>query len=229
MKHTHRQITASGLPFRVRNDADARVVKEVVENESYERKRLGFTLRAGETWLDCGANIGAFATWAERMRRCNVIAYEACEENLKIGVANTELNRCKTQWKLAFVSDKSSGVSSISFNPETPARSSKLSRGKQRFVANVSLSDEIRIHRPQGIKIDIEGGEFDILQAGFPLDGIRAIAIEYHMRMDKDLRKCRSRIQWLTEAFAFSNFQREILEKEVWGGWQDTMLFFWRD
>ena len=229
MNQIHRKTTAAGLRFNVRNDADAQVISEVVENESYERKKLGFTLRSGETWLDCGANIGAFSVWAEKMRSCKVVAYEACEENLEIGSANTKLNSCKTLWKLGFVSAKAQGVSSVSFNSETPARSSTSSRGKQRFVGNLSLSEEIRTHKPQGIKIDIEGAEFSILETRFPLDGIRAIAIEYHMRIDKDLRKCRSRIQWLRDAFPLANFRSQILEKDVWGGWQDTMLFFWRD
>jgi len=215
------------LKFAVRGEYDSSVCKEVAVRRCYERPRLGFTVRRGETWLDCGANIGVFAVWAERNRNAHVIGYEACEENTKLASQNLALNRCLSTVQTAFVAAKSGGRTSVNYNQRTPARSSPTAKGSQRFVPNICLADEIMRHTPQGLKIDIEGGEFDLLDAGIPLQGIRALAIEYHFRFDKDCEKARRRIAPLVSHFLHNSIPKTVFTHNVWPAWQDAIMFFW--
>lgn len=220
--------TISGLLFVSRGTADDGVYKEVVEKRCYERPRLGFTVKSGECWLDCGANVGAFAVWAEKSRGASVVGYEACQENTELAKENLRLNKCKSVITTAFLSTKG-GVTSVQFNERTPARSSPAAAGRQRFVSNICFADEIRKHKPQGIKMDIEGGELPILDAGFPLDGVRAVALEYHFRFEKDCRIARRRIAPLLSHFKYHSVPKAVFNSDRWLPWQDALMYFWND
>lgn len=222
-----KKIEIDGLQFFSRGKADDAVFREVIEKRCYEKPRLGFQIQSGETWLDCGANVGAFAVWAERHRNAKVIGYEACEENTVLAQQNLALNGCCSTVQTGFVSAKSSGVTSVAFNANTPARSSRAAKGVQRFVTNIDIAREIQRHQPAGLKIDIEGGEFDLLDEGFPIDSVRAIAIEYHFRFDKDCEKARGRIQPLLQIFKHRSIPKAILTHSQWPAWQDALLYFW--
>jgi FkbM family methyltransferase len=215
------------LQFAVRGEFDSSVCQEVAVKRCYERPRLGFVVRDGETWLDCGANIGAFAIWAERRRKARVFAYEACEENATLARQNIALNQCCSVVQTGFITARSGGVTSVNFNQRTPARSSAKAQGIQRFVRNMSLAEEIAKHSPQGLKIDIEGGEFALLDAGIPLQGLRAMAIEYHFRFDKDCEKARMRIAPLIAHFRHNSIPKTVFTHDTWPAWQDAILFFW--
>jgi FkbM family methyltransferase len=220
-------VSAGGLRFVSRGPHDDEVYREVVEARCYEKPRLGFSVRRGERWLDCGANVGAFAVWAEKKMGAEVFGYEACSENTVVASENLRVNGCRSNVQTAFVSDRLGGVSSVSFNERTPARSSSIAKGVQRFVKNVSLADEIEKHKPHGLKIDIEGGELPILDAGIPLDGIRAMAVEYHFRFDKDCAAARRRIAPLMSHFKHNSVPKTIFMTDKWPAWQDAILFFW--
>lgn len=220
-------VSVGGLRFVSRGPHDDEVYREVVEARCYEKPRLGFTVRRGERWLDCGANVGAFAVWAEKTMGAEVIAYEACRENTEVATENLRVNGCRSTVETAFVSSRPGGVSSVSFNERTPARSSARANGVQRFVKNVSLAEEIAKHNPHGLKVDIEGGELAILDAGLPLDGIRALAVEYHFRFDKDCVAARRRIAPLLSHFKHNSVPKTIFMTDKWPAWQDAIMFFW--
>jgi len=220
-------VRFGGLLLASRGAHDDEVYREVVEARCYEKPRLGFAVGDGELWLDCGANIGAFAVWAEKQHDAYVVGYEACEENAGVARENLRLNGCHSSVETAFVTTRGGGVSSVNFNERTPARSSPDAKGVQRFVKNVSLADEIRSHTPQGIKIDIEGGELPLLDAGLPLAGVRALAMEYHFRFDKDCRAARRRIAPLLAHFKHNSVPKAVFKNDVWPAWQDAIMFFW--
>lgn len=220
-------VMIQGVSFATRHAADDAVVRELMTKRCYERPRLGFTVRAGETWLDCGANIGAFAVWAEKIRGARVFGYEACQENTTIAQQNLRQNHCISTVETAFVSARKQGKASVCFNARTPARSSPAAKGLQRYVPKVSLEEEIAKHNPTGLKIDIEGGEFELLDHGFDLGNVQKIAIEYHFRFDKDCRKARGRLQPLLQTFKHSSVPKTVFTEDVWPAWQDAILLFW--
>jgi len=220
-------ISVGGMLFASRGKQDDEVYREVVEARCYEKPRLGFSVGQGELWLDCGANVGAFAVWAEKQYDAIVVGYEACSENTAIAKENFRLNGCHSTVTTAFVTARDSGVTSVQFNPRTPARSSPRSAGVQRFVSNLSLASEIHKHTPQGIKLDIEGGELPILDAGFPLEGVRALAMEYHFRFDKSCGNARRRIAPLLSHFKHHSVPKTVFTEDAWPAWQDALMYFW--
>lgn len=220
-------VTVGGLVFASRGKQDEDVYQEVVEKRCYEKPRLGFSVGDGELWLDCGANVGAFAVWAEKRQDAYVVGYEACSENTAIAAENLRLNGCHSTVTTAFLTAADSGVTSVNFNTRTPARSSPRAAGVQRFVKNVSLAAEIEKHTPQGIKLDIEGGELSLLDAGIPLTGVRALAMEYHFRFDKDCRRARRRLAPLLAHFKHHSVPKTVFTTDTWPAWQDALMYFW--
>jgi len=224
-------IEVGGLWFHVRNNADKRVCAEIVKRGCYEKPALGFGVRSGETWLDIGANIGVFAVYAEKLKGAKVCAFEPVVGNAQLARDNFALNRCKSALDMRFVS--AAGCSSkarVFVNETTPARCSAFSgKGIPLTVNTVSIDEIIRQYRPDGLKIDIEGSEFDILDRRFPIDGIRAIALEYHFRYNRSCITARRRLAWLVEAFEHNSIQSAMFNEPVWRGWQDMVCFFWND
>lgn len=218
---------ADGMTFNTRNDADARVVDEVVISKTYEKPKLGFRVLPHELWLDLGANIGAFSVWASKKRAAEVVAVEPIKENVELLQQNIQLNNANVKVIHAAVGVQN-GTMEIKYNAKTPARSSTFAaNGKVVSVPMLSLNELIAQYKPAGLKIDIEGGELDILDAGLDLTGIRAIALEYHFRFDKNMHSARRRIAALDKHFLKQSVQRCIYSFDRWPAWQDTTMFFW--
>jgi hypothetical protein len=55
--------------------SDERVLREVITKATYRRSSIGFDVRQGETWLDLGANIGAFALYC-KLNHATAVCYE---------------------------------------------------------------------------------------------------------------------------------------------------------
>lgn len=215
------------IKFRVRGSHDEEIISEVAIRGTYERPNLGVGVARGDVWLDCGANIAAFGVWAEKMRGAVVRGYEACEENAILARENLRLNDCASTVTTAFVSANSSGYTEVGFNERTPARSGSAQAKNRRAVQNVSLVEEIERHRPQGVKIDIEGAEMELLEARFPLAGIRVVILEYHFRLDNSCANARERVRWLCSHFKHHRIPSQVMKSETWRGWQDAVMLFW--
>jgi FkbM family methyltransferase len=219
--------TADGLGFHVRNDADIRIVDEIVLQKSYEKPRLGFRVQPGEFWLDLGANIGAFSVWASQKRQAHVLAVEPVPDNVRLLNNNVRINKANVQIIEGAIGS-TNGVIEMRYNENTPARSSSLSKkGNLHLVNKYSIVEMIEEHKPDGIKMDIEGGEFDILDVGFPLDSIRAVALEYHFRFDKNCHSARRRVSALAKHFKYHSVSNQVYALDNWLAWQDTTMFFW--
>lgn len=215
------------MNFLVRNDADLAVCKEIFTKNAYQKPRLGFTIKPGETWIDCGANIGAFAVWAEKCKGAKVIGFEACEENTQIANHNLQSNGCKSKVFTGFVKSKCEGKTKVGFNEKTPARSSLHHGNSSRLVQNISLNDAVEKFNPNGIKIDIEGGEFDILDNGLNFNGVDSICIEYHFRFNKDTKLARKRIEPFLSSFKNHSVPKTVFKTDIWPAWQDAIFYFW--
>jgi FkbM family methyltransferase len=215
------------LSFHIRNERDHQIVNEVAIKTAYERPRLGVRVRKNDVWLDCGANIGVFGVWAEKMRGARVYGYEACEENTEIAERNLTINGCKSTVTTGFITSTTGGTTEVGFNEKTPARSGSDVKTGQRLVRNFNLTEEILKHKPQGLKIDIEGAELELLEQRFPLTGVNTLFLEYHFRLDKSCANARERIGWLMQHFRYCRVNKDVLTKDAWGAWIDTIMIFW--
>ena len=85
-----KQSEIKGIKFYYReNTSDLKTFEEVIGKDVYRKK--GMTIQEGETWIDCGGNVGAFTLLAYKLG-ANVIVYEPDPNNCKMIELNLKLN-----------------------------------------------------------------------------------------------------------------------------------------
>lgn len=214
-----------------RHARDEQIAKEVCAKQVYRRPRLGFTVKPGERWLDLGGNIGAFAIWAARIG-AQVTTVEACKANVDMIDHNLRLNGLFAEVIHGFASNTGSGTTRVIYNSATPGRSGKWASETKHTaveeVPNVDIPKLVASGKFDGVKIDIEGGEFAILDhPKMRWKGVSKVALEYHYRFDKSCANARRRIAPLLERFKRRSVSKQTLEGDEWGGWVDEVMLFW--
>lgn len=170
-------IEANGLQFWVRPDtSDAKAVKEVVDKKAYGK--YGFGPIAGETWLDIGANIGAFTVWAAA-HGVEVHAFEPDPVSRAITRMNVRANHQRHLvhvYGAALVGRQTDEVLQLSVNAARGNfwRNSLYHQWRGGFLIDVKTVELDRFLRrlerrepkpwPACLKIDAEGAEMDLIE-----------------------------------------------------------------
>jgi FkbM family methyltransferase len=140
------------------------------------------------TILDCGANVGVFAQVASQKFN-KVVCVEANPTTYQRLLANV--------YGLGVICLRNavagkSGEEIIISNPAktTSASCSRKPRLKEEGyydrVNTVSLDDLCEVYRPEVIKLDIEGFEYEALESWTKRDGVSHLIIEFHKLTSKD-------------------------------------------
>lgn len=139
----------------------------------------------GKVILDIGGNIGAFAKMATD-KRAKVISFEPCPENFELLVENSpdsiNINRAvvgNTDKQRNFYLNKgrNKGIHSL-----------EIKRGRDKIIVDCcNFSDMIEEYKPDILKIDIEGGEYELFDLETIPKCVKQIAIELHLKR-KDWR-----------------------------------------
>ena len=214
------KIIAGEMICYTRSAADTRIYQEVIEKKVYEKPRLGFGVCPG-------ANIGAFSLWA-CSKKATPIALEPIKENCEIARMNFDANNVNVNLIEAAVG-ASNGTAEISYNAKTPARSSLLSKKKDsRIVTLHSFNELVEQHKPDGIKLDAEGAELEILDAGINLSGVDFFVLEYHARFDKRIESARNRLMPIAKKFKHHRIPKAITSGSgEYPSWIDPICYFW--
>jgi FkbM family methyltransferase len=158
-----KQKTIKGINFFYReNTSDLKTFNEVIGNDVYQKK--GMKIESGETWIDCGGNVGAFALLACSLG-ANVIVYEPDPYNCKMIEKNLKLNNFTAIVKnVALVHDDTKRANLYVGNNGNVWRNSlyKNWNGTGLIVDCVNFDKEL--NDGVCIKIDIEGAEMPILE-----------------------------------------------------------------
>ena len=143
----------------------------------------------GDVIIDGGANIGLFSIWIARKHpQCRVLAFEPFAENFKLlqrnmasaGVSNVKAFQAALGGRAGKGEIKREGQRSLDH------RLVSCSSDAGEDAINIhSFSDVLRMAGGSNIalfKIDIEGSEYDLIDAADPkdLDRVDRFAIEYH-------------------------------------------------
>lgn len=141
---------------------------------------------AGGTLLDIGGNIGAVARWWLKNGGDRVISVEPEAENAQLLRMNVqEFGDRATVIQAAAVNRHAPKTLNLFLNNGTNkgAHTIRETRGRDTVeVQTVPLFVLIDQYNPNAVKIDIEGGEFQLLEEIRSLpQNVTRLAIEYHM------------------------------------------------
>jgi len=156
-----RKILAEHVKVRPGVTSDPYVIAEVVSQ--YKELNL-----QGRRVLDLGGNIGAFAVYAA-LRGCSYCAtYEPEQDNFDQLLLNTSPFPVIEAFRHAVVSEvpKSGEISFyLTTGNDAGGYSAVPFRGRIEVkVPAVSFEEVLRLAKPDVIKFDIEGGEYDLLE-----------------------------------------------------------------
>lgn len=189
---------------RQEGTSDEHALREVLTEHCYSNHSIGFDVKEDEIWLDLGANIGAFAVYCD-MKGAVADCYEPDRECFDVLMKNVSQDRCKfclfntavtasTDTELQFFS---------SSNPDNRYRGTiheVIGYQPQEKVRNMYagvLLDGIDF---DGIKMDIEGSEFGIID-NWLLPKCNKLVLEYHTSRDPSVDNLRRRVEVLKEHF----------------------------
>ncbi len=170
-------------PLLVRpNSTDRKVIREIFAEGEY-RPVHGWTYR---TVLDCGANGGLFAVYAQSQAKGILQAYIGVEPDPESFELLTAMIRVRgmqpmsTLWQVAVA-----GVDgSSTFDTRGDSWQHRLSDQGQLRVQTLSINsllDQTGLHEVDLLKLDIEGGEKEVLES-WPTwrNRVRCVVVELH-------------------------------------------------
>lgn len=210
------------------NTTDIKVIDEVLVKNVYQRPKENFYQLPGELWLDIGANIGTFSLLA-LSHGCNVIAYEPEQENLMLLEKNLLENygnpSDKKRWQII--------PKALNVNPGTAdfylckgdynkyRHTLHKIKGRQTIkVPVIAFKDEMNKWKPDGVKIDIEGAEIDILESIKPSDwakwGTKKLTFEYSFDVDNYIPRFISIINNLKKYFKVVHYTKVKPDEEYY-------------
>lgn len=179
--------TRDGLNLHVRrNVMDARIIEETFVRRPY---LTGLSLPENPVVVDIGGYIGDFTVYASRYLNAEkVVVYEPCIENFRVLETNLKENDCSNVVSVnRGVSNEKEVTLHIEHldHQEIHASNCWYRDGEARVVPCDTLPDIFRIHtlpRIDLLKIDCEGGEYDIFDnvPAEVMEKIGAISMEVH-------------------------------------------------
>lgn len=177
---------AGGYRFRVRSALDVWVLKEVILDREYEQ--VGPAIEPGWTVVDIGAAHGEFAIpAARRAGKGRVIAVEPSPATYALLLENLELNEARQVVPLPFAIGAREGTAVLTLAPRGAVMNSTVATADDGGIRVPMLTLEGLFERAgithcDFLKIDCEGGEYDILLpcADRTLRRIAHICLEFH-------------------------------------------------
>jgi FkbM family methyltransferase len=136
-----------------------------------ERSSMRFLLaylQRGDTMIDVGANVGTYSLLATTIDEVSVVAFEPSVLSYERALFNIQLNRVEGRTELrrqAVGATSGMAVLSVGLGP----RNKVLGPGETGEAVPMATLDDLLLPSPNLvslIKIDVEGGELDVLEGG---------------------------------------------------------------
>ena len=157
------QSEIEGIKFYYREGfSDLKTFEEVLGRKVYLKK--GMTIAAGERWMDCGGNVGAFALLACSMG-AKVTIYEPDPNNCKMIEKNLKLNNFEADIKqFALVHDDRKEIILFIGNNNNVWRNSIVKKWNNKGIKVPCINFNDEADKFDCCKMDIEGAEMLILE-----------------------------------------------------------------
>lgn len=176
-----------GYQFRVRSALDVWVLKEVILDREYEQ--IGPEIESGWTVVDIGAAYGEFSIpAARRIGHGRVIAIEPAPDTYALLLENIRINGADEVETYALAIGGRSETRRLHYSARGAVMNSTVESPTANggvAVSMLSLGDffeQSKIDQCDYLKIDCEGGEYDILLSATNtvLRRVRHLCLEYH-------------------------------------------------
>ena len=213
MNQVIKEIEVKDVKAKVREDtSDEFVVNEVIRGNEYRKLKL----QPSDVVLDFGLNIGMFTIQTFKRGVKEVHSFEPDLENFNLATDNCKLNNLDTSIQLnnAAVVGNHDATRNFSINTKKNkgAHSLVAKRGRDTITVNAeNINDIMKRVNPTVIKMDIEGGEYEVLPAIKDWSNIRELIMEYHHAhlLDSDLRKFHEIVSLLQGHFSTVEYRKE--------------------
>jgi FkbM family methyltransferase len=153
----------NGIQFYYREGmSDLKTFEEVLRNEVYLKK--GMTIQSGETWMDCGGNVGAFTLLA-CSKGAKVTVYEPDPFNCDMIKKNLTLNGFNAEVKqAALIHNDTKEIILFIGNNGNVWRNSIVKKWNNKGIKVHCLNFDAEAKNFDCCKMDIEGAEMLILE-----------------------------------------------------------------
>jgi FkbM family methyltransferase len=214
-QHPKDELKKETIVYRP-DSSDALVIEEILgKKQCYRKVSIGFTIEAGEHWLDLGANIGAFVKYAS-LQGASCEAYEPeaeCFRLLGINSGSCDTASKNRIYRAAVSCEKTKSIAFYTSPREhdhyrgtvvlTGPRSRYVPTG---HVDNVYAPALFRKRKWDGVKMDIEGAEIGMIDNEF-IPRCEKLVLEYHFTRDKLVSHMRNRMKILKKYFKVVNYR----------------------
>ncbi len=177
----------NGIKNKIRNkdDMDRWVVNEIWIHKLYTPP--GFEIKKDDTVIDIGGHIGTFSMFAaSRAKNGKIFSFEPFPESYEILKENIALNKITNVETMNVGIAKEKGIQRIYIDEKgSCCNSMYVKKEKSIDIPCITLQDifnNYKIERCDFLKIDCEGGEYDIILTTPDeiFKRIEKISLEYH-------------------------------------------------
>lgn len=208
--------------------SDVKAAVEVIDNNAYQRPRLGFTIDPGDVWVDAGANIGAFSALVEHLGGSSV-GVEPIEDHVLLAQANT------AQPVLGGVVTPPGDTTAreVYVRPGPVAwRSTSVAVADAVAVVTCNalpIDDLVAAYGASAVKLDIEGDEIPVMERWHPPDQVTKVVWEWSFNVDPRTARLLAVIdRYRTDGWQV-NYPRQADRHDRWPWFpQGRLCFAWR-
>ena len=156
---------------------DSRIIKEIKATYSWMDVE-------GKVVMDVGGCFGAFSVWASRQKASSIIAYEPATQNYEVLLKNSLEFPNILPINKALIDGF---TDSIDFylpknRNNMGCASAFVKGGREKITVNsINFLQELHKYKPSVLKIDCEGGEYDILRIPLP-NFVKQVTVEIHLK-----------------------------------------------
>lgn len=179
-----KQSEINGIKFFYREGtSDLKTFEEVIGRDVYQKK--GMKIEAGETWYDCGGNVGAFTLLA-CSKGAKVKVFEPDHYNCEMIEKNLKLNNFKAEIVCAaLVHNEVKEAVLFVGNNGNVWRNSLFKNWNGRGLKIKCINFDNNFEDDICVKMDIEGGEMLILENTNKV--FKKMVFEWSFDIDPDL------------------------------------------
>jgi len=190
-----REETVNGkkINLLLRDEVDESIVNEIFKFREY-RGVADIVKEADKAIIDVGAHAGYFSLWASAYNsKAKILALEPVEDNFDFLKQNLSQNKFKNILSEKLALSKTTGTVNIYLSEDSHNHSLLPISETKEEVKAINFADLLKkkkISKVSLLKLDIEGGEYEIFENS--IDEISAkvenIFLEYHNTEDKNAK-----------------------------------------